>query len=45
MTATICEACWHLWIKHGEDGCHCKIYPSWSLDGEPCPCTNTEEAA
>jgi hypothetical protein len=39
MTASgNCEACWHLWSLHGPDGCTAKVYPSRSLQGEPCPC-------
>jgi hypothetical protein len=33
-----CEACWHLWSKHGPDGCTGKVFPAHSLTGEPCPC-------
>jgi len=36
-----CEACGHLWSKHGPDGCTAKVYPAHSLEGEPCPCEHT----
>jgi len=47
-----CYDCWHLWSKHGPDGCTAKIFPksqwpggprrsSHSLTGEPCPCGHT----
>jgi hypothetical protein len=39
-----CEACWHLWSVHGPDGCTGKVYPSYSLTGEPCTCEHTGAA-
>jgi hypothetical protein len=44
MTATNCEACWHLWSVHGAPGCNGKVFPSHSLTGEPCPCEHTPPA-
>ena len=40
-----CEACWHLWSKHGPDGCLAKAYPAHSLTGEPCPCEHPNPEA
>jgi hypothetical protein len=39
-----CPACGHLWEKHGPDGCKARIYPAWSLTGEPCPCEHGRPA-
>jgi hypothetical protein len=39
--ATTCAGCHHRLALHDQaDGCAGKVYPSWSLDGEPCPCDN-----
>lgn len=39
-----CEACWHLWTLHNAEGCTAKVYPSHSLQGEPCPCEHSAPA-
>jgi hypothetical protein len=40
-----CPACLHLRTLHGPAGCAAKVYPSHSLDGEPCPCEHAPPTA